>query len=632
MCQPAIVRAAASSEADGPSLLLRATALSRDTAAIQGSGVAEIAAAPVQGLRASTLWVPDSRRLMWRVRGVPVPPHRLGAGHAARKHSRRRPTAAAMSTSPDLVLPWPRACAWRRLHPGRIAAMLLAWLVAGPTQAQAPAAHHFGDLEAGLEWTLVEPDAAGVWSVHLDRDTGAGYRRWLTDTPLRSEHDGDSTGEDDGTLSGPAQIGGARDLLRLRVDAKSGALVFRDPDALQWPGQPSLRIAGAQPPLSTAQRLEDARVRLARADRRLQTKLHALQARLTAADRAALDLDQRRWQAWRDFAVVDGDDRARRGPGGVDFLREQARRTHLRHDYLAAWLSPNSARDGVAGHYRDGLGNLLDVVQAPGDPEALLYALAEGDTWLMRRGRTAPRLRAGRADAASAGQWETPAAATGDAADGAGGVLLLEQVGVPAQALQVSAASDDDLDGRFQRMGDVTPATAPMRALLLRLPLGAFDDTVEGLDEGERWSLVRDGVGHFFTLQQPRRDALRLRYAIGSVELRRFARHDGGAVVAVLTRNAQAHSLTLWQLDVEVGSQASAERIALPLLFAGDFFPHEADAPEVAPWRYRHALAAQADAIHVRLAPDGAERQPVVGIDWVWDGYGFGAVTVPLAD
>ncbi len=254
---------------------------------------------------------------------------------------------------------------------------------------------------------------------------------------------------------------------------------------------------------------------------------------------------------------------------------------------------------------------------------ALQYSLSQrrGPEWPL------PVLVSGCGSRKSDGHsWTLTGKAVAEGSANAEKELLLTPA-ADRRSLEISGSTPKSFSVRLYRVADVGPADEPMRAVLARLPAAIFDDTTEGLSEPDKRTLLLTGASDFFQLEEPATDFVRVRYRDGQVDLRRFSRADGGAVIAVATANLRARSFGLWRISAaDKTPQSWPLEQALPPLGASDFYQDPDDAAAASRGLLEFSLRPNLAEIHAdwtRLK-DGPE--PDIDIDLVWNGVGFDVI------
>lgn len=520
------------------------------------------------------------------------------------------------------------------LHPRRFArlpgrarwAVLL--LLAVPVIAMAqPATRHYGHADGPLEFRLESETANGPWYLQVSHDGRHGHEALMPPLSLAEESRHDASR----VIAGQALFAGRPVTLRLRIDGDE-ALEWLAPEALRRPGAAALPMAGRYPLRSDEARLAAAKTRFAAADDALNAAYRAVRGALSPDAFSTLRDNQRQWLRYRDHFIADGDDAARHGPGTVSFIREQTRRTLARVDFLRAVETPPAlAADGVSGLYGDGSGRTLRFALIPTADRHAFVTLETRAPWLHDPGATQAVITyAGRTSPTIDQQWESESGnlLAGRSNEPVAAILFERIEDGRAMLVTESTAEGDAFTGRYTYLGPLTPARLPMRELVRRLPATIFDDTEEGLTEREKTPLLLTGKTEFFTLQEPQSDFLRVRYAVGQIEMRRFAARDGGAFVAISTTNVRARTFALWAFPANGDDPKPVQtgQPPLPVLSAADFHADPGDAPALDPSRLDYSLNDSVPDIRIRVLPDGDAPAADHSVDLVWDGDGFGIV------
>lgn len=511
-----------------------------------------------------------------------------------------------------------------------LAALTPILLAASGAAAHASSSYHFGSLDAGLDLRLEVETPGGPWYLHAQHDEGSGYVSLMP--PLRLEAIPTDAADDHASghvLEGGGLAAGRAVVVRVRLDDDAAFLEWLAPEALAS-GSIFLPMTGRHPRQSEDARLRDAKARFSSADAALNALYAALRKAMPAEAFAELRDNQRRWLRFRDHFIADGDDVILNGPGTVPFLCEQARRTHQRIDFLRTVKSPPAPpADGVSGIYGDGIGRTLGFALIPSADRHAFISLASAAVWLHDPALGDNLVFAGRTSPVAGNSWEsgsgmiTANRVANDPAE------MLFQIIDDGRRMGVSEAVGHVFTGRYWRLAPLTPARAPMRELVRRLPARVFDETEEGLTGAEKTQLLLTGATEIFTLQQTSEDFLRVRYRVGQMDLRRFARVDGGAVVAISTTNVRARHFALWLLPADNSDPLpiDLDRPPWPAVSATDFFfATTGDTSALDRQRIDYGIDDSATEIRIRLRPNGNARAADRGVDLIWDGHGFGAV------
>lgn len=496
---------------------------------------------------------------------------------------------------------------------GRFRAGVLGLLVlaAGPAAAE----QYYAAPEIGVELRLeADPDSDGYYLQTQYIDEQGRVRPLLQPLQLRRAVEG--------VLEGEGWARGAPERVRLRLGPASDSLQWLSPSHLRKGDGRSLAIARSFAVLDPAARLSKAREQFAQADTALNQAYAELRGILAAEDFAEVRANQRRWLKFRDWFVADGDDAGINGPGTVPHLRLQTERTLDRVRFLKGLGQPRSEPQ-LSGRYSDGMDRELRIRLIPTVDRHAFFSLIAEIPALHDGGGMQPISVAGRASPdAQARSWT----ASGDGVSAnpvvTGDSELLIEPALDFESIWLSSATAPFFTDRLWFVGELQPATEPMREILLRLPASVFDHTTEGLSERSKTPLLLAGYYEPFTLTEAGLDYARLRYPDGQVDIRRYALANGNALIAIATRNVRALQFELWQLD---RGDAPARRVELvdqlPSFQRDDFYR---DAHDAGDGMVEYALSDQIDEITVDWREAMDERPPEFRFRLYWDGDGFG--------
>lgn len=470
-----------------------------------------------------------------------------------------------------------------------------------------PARHHFGDASRPFVSVVFEvPERPGA-PCFLELEVLAGNRietRAATPTPTRATCRRTDAGWE---VSGSSRLEGREIAFRASVRPDGSALEWTSPRSVTLRDGSVHALAGRYPGLGEAARAAAAREAFEAADRELNAVYRRLVAARPPEVVAALRAGQRRWLKYRDFTLFDGDDAASVGPGTATYLRQQGLRTLERVRYLGALLDPPRT---VLGEtlYSDGLGGTI-AVRRLGDALAFTASVGIPGFDVPSVPRDVPLRLSGVARPSGSLAWEALP----------GAMAVSEKTWAPERLrlafgadgrLRVGAGAGEAgplarvLNAEYAPLCRLTPADAPLRALVSDLPAEAFDDTTDGLEGAERQTLLTTGSGGSFTIGAESPDQLFLRFPGGHVRVALFAGADGGAVLAVEQVNGRNLSVQLWR------QAAAGERLVSwteGLAARGRGVLHLDDSGTM--WRTRPASGGGA-------ASDGTQAL-------IWDGYGF---------
>lgn len=426
-----------------------------------------------------------------------------------------------------------------------------------------------------------------------------------------------------------ALIRGQMAKVRLSLDHNGDSLHWQEPKILWLAEGIPLSLAGKYPRLSDDALMRGAKTSLAKADEELNRLLNRLRDAMSTESFEALRANQREWLRYRDDFIVDDDNLDLVGPESLTFVRNQATRTLDRARFLAALAEPKG--QGPGGLYSDGIDRVLALSEVPGRQEAL-FALRSDLPRLHNPALWEPAALSGSATPVGDGEWRVNIDMHSGLADGATDVRLRFMATQDRRGILVASTGDEGAGpslfaARFYRVGALDPAREPMRGILLKLPARVFDHTTDGLDESDKSLLATAGTAAIYRLARASADFLQVVYSQGSITFRRFAEHDGGAVIAVATQNLRAGRFELWRLPAD-----GAAPVLLPLDQALARPVADAAIP------YPEVTSPRIEFVSYSLAPDMAE----IAIQWresdseedqmlhlTWDGHGFGPVEHP---
>ncbi len=421
--------------------------------------------------------------------------------------------------------------------------------------------------------------------------------------------------------------------IRYRATGTIGwrVLEWTQPAAVTLRDGSIFELAGRYERLTEPTRLASAKAAFDAVDRELNTVYRRLVASRDPVALTALRADQRRWLAFRDFTLFDGDNAESVGPGTSSHVREQSRRTLARIRFLAALLDPPGSDPGDT-LFSDGRSGTV-AVRRVGDALTFSAMVQFPSLNVVDAPPSVPCSVSGVALPSGANAWlAAPGAMT--ASDPVWKPETLRLAFDPQGRLRVEAAGRPPgllarvIQGTYAPQRRLVPAEAPLRALLWQLPERAFDDTTEGLSDSGRQSLVLTGAGGDFAVRAETADRLVLRHHDGLVTLARFAGAEGGAVLAVEQTNGRSQSVHVWR-QTSAGSPFLEWTDAVPVHQVRAFFTADPDG-ELAARRSRSRPAVYIDdagALRVCLLVDGGAPSPDHEFVLEWDGFGF--VTVP---
>ncbi len=506
----------------------------------------------------------------------------------------------------------------------RIAGVLV--LAAGLVPSPSPASdsglvpdRFYGAAENGLTLRIEEAEDRGVY-LQVNHVDARGRSRQL----LRPHRLEPSAG-DDRILeaAGPGRDGAAQ-TIRISFDRDKASLRWLQPEQLKFADGTPATVAGRHPLVSEAARRTAAERHFALADKELNETYRRLGKEMPAGNFSELQINQRQWLKFRDHFIADGDDREINGPGSIPFLKVRTARTLDRTEFLQTFANSASGAGSLGGRYSDGIDWVIRLDENPRIEGCLIFSLQYSLS--IRRGS----------------EWPLPVVVSGRGlrnGDGRSWNLIgkpvteneaeleNELILTPAadrRSLTVSGSKPAPFTVKLHRVAEPAPAESPMRVILLRLPAAIFDETTEGLSDEAKAGLAWTGTSGSFRLEEPAADFLRVLYPEGQVELRRFPRADGGAVIAVATANLRARSFVFWTISAaEEAPRPQPLEQALPPLQGSDFYRETKDAAVASRGLVEFRLfpnLAEIQAIWTRLH-DGPE--PDIEIALVWNGFGF---------
>lgn len=425
--------------------------------------------------------------------------------------------------------------------------------------------------------------------------------------------------------AGPARGSGVK--VRVRFEKDDTALLWLQPPQLKAVDGASVAIAGRHLRLNEASRRAGAERHFALADKGLNGVYQRLRREMTPGDFAELRTNQLQWLKYRDRFIADGDDSEINGPGSIHFRQAQTARTLERTDFLLALERTPKDNPLLAGRYSDGIDWELRLGEDPRIEEHLFFTLQyslsqrRGPEWPL------PAVVSGRGSRNEDGRsWALSGKAVNEISSDAVEALSLTPA-ADRQSLKISGSTPQPFSVRLRRVSDLSPAEEPMRAVLMRLPADVFDETTEGLSEAGKKELALSGASGPFRLEEPATDFLRILYREGQVELRRFQRTDGGAVIAVATANLRARGFGLWRISAaDKTPQSWPLDQALPPLGASDFHQDPADAAAASRGLPEFSLRPNLAEIHADWTKLKDGPDPDIDIDLVWNGVGFDIV------
>ncbi len=199
---------------------------------------------------------------------------------------------------------------------------------------------------------------------------------------------------------------------------------------------------------------------------------------------------------------------------------------------------------------------------------------------------------------------------------------LLIEPALDFESILLTSATAALFTDRLYFIGELQPATEPMREILLRLPASVFDHTTEGLSERGKTPLLLGGYYEPFTLSETGQDYARLSYPDGQVDIRRYTFANGSALIAIATRNVRALHFELWKLDKGDEPAIRVELSDYLPAFAGDdFYRHGRVVPG---GMLEFALSDQIEEITVDWRASMDDPEPDYQFHVYWDGKRFG--------
>jgi uncharacterized protein YecT (DUF1311 family) len=429
---------------------------------------------------------------------------------------------------------------------------------------------------------------------------------------------------------GTSRIEGREIRYRATVTVDWRVLEWTQPAAVALRDGRFFQLAGRYERLTEPMRLASAKAAFDAVDRDLNLVYRRLVASRDPVALTALRADQRRWLAFRDFTLFDGDNAESVGPGTSSHVREQSRRTLARIRFLTALLDPPGSDPGDT-LYSDGRsGNV--AVRRVGEALAFSARIQFPSLNVVDAPPSVPCSVSGLALPEGANAWlAEPRAMT--ASDPSWTPDALRLAFDPQGRLRVEAAGRSPgmlarvIQGTYAPQRRLVPAEAPLRSLLWQLPERAFNDTTEGLSDSERRSLVLTGAGGDFAVRAETADRLVLRHHDGLVTLLRFAGADGSAVLAVELSNGRNLSLQVWRQASAAGPFLEWED-AVPVLPVRAFFAADpgAEPGTRLPGGRQVVYIDGTGSLRMSLLEDGRAVSSDYEFVLEWDGFGFVAV------
>lgn len=471
--------------------------------------------------------------------------------------------------------------------------------------------------ESGLELQL-EHDPDSNYYLQTAQILGDGRVVTLVQ-PLQLHAQADDVLVGEGLARGKA--------IQIRVSLAEGdELHWLAPQSLAQSEGGPVAIAGRYVRVDSTKRKHAAQAAFDRSDRNLNQVYGQLRERMDGEDFAELRANQRRWLKFRDWFIADGDDAAINGPGSVNHLRLKTARTLDRVAFLQGLGMPRK-QAVLSGRYSDGMDREIRLRAIPTVDRHLFFSLISTapvlhdpqyqDGPISVSGRASPDTDANAWTVRGDGVSENPLV-------GADSELLIEP-SLDFESVLLSAADESLFTDRLYFVADLQPATEPMRELVLRLPATIFDNTTEGLSERDKTPLLLTGYYEPFRWSESGLDHAEVNYGEGQVDIYRFPEADGGALVAVSTRNVRARSFELWRVDAGGADPTKAPLSQyLPEFESSDFYESATSESAAADGLVGIELRPDSGEIHVRWEVSMDAPEPDFEIDLYWDGHGFG--------
>ena len=463
---------------------------------------------------------------------------------------------------------------------------------------------------------------------------------------------------------GRSTLDGAPVSWAISLDSDNHLLRWIAPESVDLRDGETLEFYGSQQgvyrEVSNKTRLAHARRVFDQQDKQLTEVYSELKSMSSPQTFQSIRDSQREWLRYRDFWIADGDNADLVGPGSVSHTWLQAKRTLQRVAYLEAWkqLISNEADFDAPGQYADGMGQSLLWRPLP-NTEAVSYFL---DLRGSAENNPDPLVLWGVASPAGPGEWTSTEGMTG----------IYSPIGAaPPESVRfriadngritVSLVPNDQkeepaprLETGFLRVQDLTPSTEPMRYILAALPDRAFEALTDPLPTIAREKLAATGQTlnpgngperhRLNRIEQEDVHYLSTRVPFGELELARYPRPDGSAVIVIIVSRNREQNVSVWEWETGAMNLMPVELMDyFPEVLVTDFYE---DGPNDDTTRSAHAFSLKQGVWTLQrtseLAPptlelsyfasqaEREESEPAYQVHFPWNNVGFGFERIKL--